>query len=327
MMTTRQLALYFALALAAAACGTSVGGQDGDGDGDGLDIDMADETGGLHATTEVDGEEIDIEATVETVPGDGTDDQPGYQEYLILTVRGAEDPPYAEWKLGILSDGLTGKYAGVGFGDQSIASSAEFAELAASKVGTVLTEVSRRAAVELEAEAVSDDLRLHLVSVSDVGPYLQALPTIIGGLDPVCGDGSCSVDETDENCPEDCGCAAEEDTCGGVAPFGCYCNQDCDDTGDCCVDACQTCGAGCPPCGEVGPCEGSCTDITNACNGTVECAGGEDEARCNGGACRPGQLACDDGTCIEFYQFCDETSDCAGGEDEVCECAFCDPGG
>ena len=327
MTITRQRAIFFALALVAAACSTSVSGQDGDRDGDdGLDIDTPDETGGLHATTEVDGEEIAIDATIETFP-EAAPDYPAYQDYLVVTIRGAEDPAYAEWKVGILNDTVTGSYAGVRFGDQSAASAAHFAELAGSQVGTVLTEVSRRAAVDLAAERVSDDLVLHLFVVSDIGPYLQALPTIMGGVDAVCGDGSCSVDETDANCPEDCGCAAEEDTCGGVAPFGCYCTPDCDQTGDCCVDACQTCGAGCPPCGENLPCEGSCTDVTNACNGTAECPDGEDEAQCGSGACRAGQLACDDGTCIEFHQFCDETIDCAGGEDEVCECAFCEPSG
>jgi hypothetical protein len=295
--------------------------------GDGLDLDVTDEADGLRATATVDGETVLIETSTVTLPDEATDDEPAYRDFLIATVTGDDQPAYADWKLGVVSDVLSGSFAGVPFGDQAATTSAAFAELAASQVGTVLTEVSRRAAVELEADTLSDDLRLHLVTVADMGPYLQALPTILGGVDAVCGDGACTVDETDENCPEDCGCAAEEDTCGGVAPFGCYCDADCAATGDCCIDACQTCGAGCPPCGEAVPCSGSCTDITNACNGTVECPSGEDEAQCNSGTCRAGQLACDDGTCIEFYQFCDETSDCAGGEDEVCECAFCDPAG
>jgi hypothetical protein len=327
-MYARQVSLSLALCLA--ACGTSVGGQGGDDDDDddgGLDIDVADGTSGLHATTTVDGEEIVIDATVETQP-DQAPDEPAYQEFLILTIKGADDPPYAEWKLGIVTDVLTGRYAGLAFGDQSITSSAQFTELASGKVGTVLSEVSSRAAVDLAADQVSDDARLYLASVADVGPYLQALPTIMGGFDAVCGDGVCSVDETDENCPEDCGCAAEEGTCGGVAPFGCYCSDDCAATGDCCVDACQTCGAGCPPCADDQvPCGDSCTNAINACNGTPECPNGEDEAHCNSGACGAGQLACDDGTCIEVYQFCDEVNDCAGGEDELCECAFCDPSG
>ena len=51
-----------------------------------------------------------------------------------------------------------------------------------------------------------------------------------------CGDGSCGGDENDGNCPQDCGCAAL-DTCGGVAPFGCYCDATCGETGDCCSDS------------------------------------------------------------------------------------------
>jgi hypothetical protein len=51
-----------------------------------------------------------------------------------------------------------------------------------------------------------------------------------------CGDGLCSGDENDSTCPDDCGCAATPD-CGGVAPFGCYCDPDCAANGDCCSDA------------------------------------------------------------------------------------------
>jgi len=34
------------------------------------------------------------------------------------------------------------------------------------------------------------------------------------------------VDETDANCGIDCGCAVE-DTCGWLAPFGCWCDAGC----------------------------------------------------------------------------------------------------
>ncbi|MBT8491714.1 MAG: M64 family metallopeptidase, partial [Deltaproteobacteria bacterium] len=61
-----------------------------------------------------------------------------------------------------------------------------------------------------------------------------------------CGDGDCNYDETDENCPQDCGCAAADwgpDRCGAqVAAFGCGCDAECIDAGDCCADACSTCG-------------------------------------------------------------------------------------
>jgi hypothetical protein len=55
-----------------------------------------------------------------------------------------------------------------------------------------------------------------------------------------CGDGTCAADETDESCPEDCGCAASG--CQ-LAPFGCYCDADCAENGDCCADACDACGS------------------------------------------------------------------------------------
>ena len=51
---------------------------------------------------------------------------------------------------------------------------------------------------------------------------------------PGCGDGVCNSDETDENCGQDCGCAALN--CESVAPFGCWCDFECEDYGDCCSD-------------------------------------------------------------------------------------------
>ena len=54
-----------------------------------------------------------------------------------------------------------------------------------------------------------------------------------------CGDGVCDADETDESCGADCGCSAA--SCDAVAPFGCYCDPDCAETGDCCADAVEAC--------------------------------------------------------------------------------------
>jgi vibriolysin len=52
-----------------------------------------------------------------------------------------------------------------------------------------------------------------------------------------CGDGICEGDETDENCGQDCGCAAEGgQICGGVAPFGCFCDTFCHNDDNCCAD-------------------------------------------------------------------------------------------
>jgi hypothetical protein len=61
----------------------------------------------------------------------------------------------------------------------------------------------------------------------------------------VCGDAVCSPDETDESCPPDCGCRAA--ACGQeVAPYGCQCDGQCADRGDCCadVDICNNAGVG-----------------------------------------------------------------------------------
>jgi hypothetical protein len=61
-----------------------------------------------------------------------------------------------------------------------------------------------------------------------------------GGGQGGCGDGACAQDESDADCPADCGCAAS--SCG-IAPFGCYCDPDCTASGDCCADACEACGS------------------------------------------------------------------------------------
>jgi len=53
---------------------------------------------------------------------------------------------------------------------------------------------------------------------------------------PTCGDGECTEGETDATCGKDCGCGAAN-ACGSVAPFGCYCDATCAETGDCCADA------------------------------------------------------------------------------------------
>jgi len=57
---------------------------------------------------------------------------------------------------------------------------------------------------------------------------------------PDCGDGTCSADESDETCAEDCGCAATEGDCT-IAPFGCWCDTTCLTYGDCCADVADSC--------------------------------------------------------------------------------------
>jgi hypothetical protein len=82
-----------------------------------------------------------------------------------------------------------------------------------------------------------------------------------GGL---CGDGLCLGDETDESCPGDCGCSSQPSLCAVqvVAPYGCWCDADCHDSGDCCADV--------DICGEVPP---NIDDTTDE----GACAWGDDE--------------------------------------------------
>jgi hypothetical protein len=63
----------------------------------------------------------------------------------------------------------------------------------------------------------------------DVGAVRGAAPA------DGCGNGLCDGDEDDSTCSADCGCAAL-DVCSGPAPYGCYCDATCGQTGDCCTD-------------------------------------------------------------------------------------------
>ena len=71
-----------------------------------------------------------------------------------------------------------------------------------------------------------------------------------------CGDGSCSGDETDASCRQDCGCSAAGDLCGDYvpAPFGCWCDADCAASGDCCADAPMCALPPAPDGGQGAPC-------------------------------------------------------------------------
>jgi hypothetical protein len=319
----RGWALVAIVATTASAC--DGGGLD-DGESQVLDIEVASQADGLRATTSVGGDEIAIEArTVGAGSGDASADYRA--ERLVATVTGADGVSYADWQLHVATDELDGTLAGMplaGTLSDSGRAGIDWAALASSRAGGILTAVSERAAATA-ASGAFPEVERELILISEIGATLQLLPSIIEPLEPVCGDRQCTGDETDANCPEDCGCAAMTE-CGGVAPFGCFCSDDCAANGDCCIDSCVSCQAGCPPCGERTPCDSACTTIANVCDGQPQCAAGEDEAVCSGGACRAGQIACDDGSCREYFQFCDGIRDCPGGEDELCECAYCTPG-
>jgi hypothetical protein len=72
----------------------------------------------------------------------------------------------------------------------------------------------------------------------DQGEHCSACPEDCGDC-PIgggCGDGACAQNESDSSCPVDCGCSAGADCTNGPAPFGCYCDSQCEDAGDCCAD-------------------------------------------------------------------------------------------
>lgn len=292
--------------------------------GDGLDVEKADGAGGLVASTTVDGERISIRARVVREPATTPEGEPYENEAVLAAITGEDGTVYADLRHTVLTDALTGTIAG-----QDVAGTetgperrapAAWADLAAARPGAVLGEVSRRAAAALDSEELPE-VAEPLGLVAEAGPYLLSLA--LGDDYGECGDGKCSVREDDQNCPADCGCAAEQ-SCGGVAPFGCYCGADCGERGDCCADSCETCGAGCPPCDEQTPCSGGCDLASNVCDGVADCPAGQDEAQCSA-SCGAGEMACDDGTCVGIGRWCDGKSHCAGGEDELCSCAFCEP--
>src|SRR5262249_25979232 len=62
--------------------------------------------------------------------------------------------------------------------------------------------------------------------------------------------------------------------------------------------------------------DGMCIPQYELCNGSPNCAAGEDEKSCTK-ACMPGQYQCQDGKCISRNQICNKTFDCASREDEL----------
>ncbi len=136
-----------------------------------------------------------------------------------------------------------------------------------------------------------------------------------GGTTPTCGDGTCDAGETKANCPADCGAATTGNVCdancgnqvGGAN--GCYCDNQCNQYGDCCDAAgsapnkatphtactgstCADCNGGTttgPVCGngtcEAGEtaanCAADCATSTPVC-GNGKCETGETTATCPG---------------------------------------------
>jgi hypothetical protein len=295
----------------------------GEASEDELAIEATDDAG-LRATTSIDDEAIVIESRIVRAQATTPEGESYEDEALLASIVGEAGTVYAELRHTTLSDDLSGTIAGLDVAGEgsSALRAGSWDQVVGTHPGRVLVEVSSRAAAVLDSGDLPE-LEEPLQLVADVGPYLAGLADEddFG----ICGDGACSVAEDDVNCPADCGCAAAT-SCGGVAAFGCYCDAECGERGDCCVDSCETCGVGCPPCEEEQvACTDGCDLASNVCDGVADCPAGQDEAQCSP-SCHPGEMACRDGTCIAIGRWCDGADDCSGGDDEICACTFCQAG-
>jgi hypothetical protein len=107
--------------------------------------------------------------------------------------------------------------------------------------------------------------------------------------------------------------------CGGMAPAGCYCDDTCDDWGDCCPDKAEVCDgtpASCEGhCGGQSPagcyCDDACENWGDCCQDKQQVCGAGEEGCTGNDACDDGQVcnieSCDSGatgSCVERPDAC-----------------------
>jgi len=303
----RRARVRYLLVAWAAACG-------GSESGDTIDLTRADE-GGVNGTLHTEGD--DIHVVSEDRPSSDPE-RPGDER--IVTVTAGDGSVLATWTIDLATMEIIGEFDGHPFGrdaerDMDLT---YWGGVVISPAADLLDRVSEAAEAAIAGNPRAAE---HLRTLAQLGPYLRKMAAPRAGAIEDCGDGVCDVDEDDVTCAEDCGCTAN--SCGGVAPMGCFCDSTCAERGDCCADACAACGAeiaGCPGCDGYQCIDGTCAPAGSECDGQVQCTVSEDdEDLCGSADCSDDQFACEDGQCLPLTAVCNGTDECGGGEDEsVC---------
>jgi hypothetical protein len=154
------------------------------------------------------------------------------------------------------------------------------------------------------------------------------------GSGPMCGNGTCEAGETASSCATDCAAlsASCKGICGKQAPSGCFCDDLCQQNGDCCTDKALVCGgASGPICGngtcEVGESSTSCASDCPASSSTCKgYCGGKSAGTCycddqcaQSGDCCPDKVpVCGTGASAGCAGLCGQKSKEADGT--VCYC-------
>ncbi len=137
------------------------------------------------------------------------------------------------------------------------------------------------------------------------------------GVD-VCGDGSCTGDESETSCAADCDGAGCGDGACNNGETSSTCPQDCGNN--------AVCGDGTCAAGEnAASCAQDCG--TTAVCGDGTCNGTENNTTCAGDC--PAQAVCGDGTCGAGEDATSCAADCGGGGGGTgaCDDGICDPAG
>ena len=246
------------------------------------------------------------------------------------------------------------------FCDDANACTESDACLSGSCVGTQVICTSDNPCMDAVCDYTTGCVSLPNSSFCDDGDPCTTGDTCAGGVcsgvdDPWCGQGGCGdglcdpgLGESCSSCATDCGecgggtggggggaCGADLTftclgSCGGSSGMGCYCDDLCEDYGDCCPDKGACCGGGGG--GGGGGCGANPFDTCSGMCGTYDAfANCQCDAACEsaGDCCSDKILCCDAGggggndSCTwAFDGFCDEPFLCDAGTD-CTDCGTC----